>query len=581
MLGKFSIEGIPPAPEAVEGILVSFDLDANGILTVTAEVEATGNTKQLVIDAKTTGRLTSQEIDTLVKKAEDMSILDDKEEERINMQNRLRGLCSEILLEFNSGSSAKERTLLQKVNLYKCWLSMHPDVETAIYQTKFNELMCEVRALPDQVHQDYSPLLATTKRSSTRVTAIYCLEEGRKLLDGTTADLKAALNHFRRAHKIGKEKGQVAHMVQASKLMGHTRRLLLDPKHKQGRVRICMEAALRLTDAMELDDRKHLSNQERVELIRDMQFVNEEFFKEIQNHTDDDKIHNLKGYMLALENTKNIDSTTWVKTVFSACIKQIKIYLNKVSACISVGDFKLALKLISELTLPIDQAIRFSDSSAEDRQVQETKREVARYSQIVKGMQELQYAKECLEAKGDPVDLSWLAIDHLIEAMKLTKTLHPKTYSQARLMEGEIFLNTVNNKEKASICFEDIVKNHKTTVAYVDAKFNLDQLVAQKRRENNAKRRPESTTTSDEMRKLEVAASLSDEDFAHFVFTQLPPKHKSNCKMPVLQDKKKAFFRLASFYHPDKVNESEWGKEYKMLCEAISKQFNARYAKMK
>ena len=83
------------------------------------------------------------------------------------------------------------------------------------------------------------------------------------------------------------------------------------------------------------------------------------------------------------------------------------------------------------------------------------------------------------------------------------------------------------------------------------------------------------------MLRLKEAEKLPDEEFAHFVFTQLPPKHKSNCKMPVLQDKKKAFFRLASFYHPDKVNESEWGKEYKMLCEAISKQFNARYAKMK
>ena len=69
------------------------------------------------------------------------------------------------------------------------------------------------------------------------------------------------------------------------------------------------------------------------------------------------------------------------------------------------------------------------------------------------------------------------------EAQKLTKALHTKTYCQARLIQGEIFLTAVNNKAKATTCFEDIVKNHKTTEEYVAAKFNLDQLKAQKERE--------------------------------------------------------------------------------------------------
>ena len=269
--------------------------------------------------------------------------------------------------------------------------------------------------------------------------------------------------------------------------------------------------------------------------------------------------------MLPLENM-DIARRPWLRTVFDARIKQIKIYLNEVGTRVSGGD----------------QAIRFSDSRADDREVQEAKGNVSRYSQIVKGMQELQYAKECLEAKGDPVDLSWLAIDHLIEAMKLTKKLHTKTYCQARLMEGEIFLSTVNNKVKAIACFDVVVKNYKTAEECVDAKFHLDRLRTQMERENNnTKSTPRQDTTSSEYSKLEEAIGMSDEDFASFVFTQLPPKHKSNCKMPVLQDKKKAFFRLASFYHPDKVDQTVWGAEYKMLCEEISKRFNSRYASMK
>ena len=72
-------------------------------------------------------------------------------------------------------------------------------------------------------------------------------------------------------------------MVQASKMMGHTRRLLFHPKHKQDPIQLSRDAAVRLTDAIDLDNRKYLSNEERVEIIQDLQFVIEEFFKAIEN----------------------------------------------------------------------------------------------------------------------------------------------------------------------------------------------------------------------------------------------------------------------------------------------------------
>ena len=62
--------------------------------------------QELVIDSKTNGRLTTQEINALVKKAEDMKLLDDKEEERLKMRNKLEGLCNSIKLEIGTGSTA-------------------------------------------------------------------------------------------------------------------------------------------------------------------------------------------------------------------------------------------------------------------------------------------------------------------------------------------------------------------------------------------------------------------------------------------------------------------------------------------
>ena len=124
-----------------------------------------------------------------------------------------------------------ERNLLQKVDMCKNLISAHPGADRALYQAKFDELYAEAEALPNQMQQNQEPV--PLKKASPRVTATYLLDEARKLLDGTTTDLNTILHHCRRAHKIGKEKGQVAHMVKASMLMGHTRRLLLDPKHHQ------------------------------------------------------------------------------------------------------------------------------------------------------------------------------------------------------------------------------------------------------------------------------------------------------------------------------------------------------------
>merc|ERR1712159_547173 len=63
-LGTFNLEGIPPAPRGVPQIQVSFDLDANGILNVTAEDKKTGSKNQITISGES-GRLSQSEIDRM------------------------------------------------------------------------------------------------------------------------------------------------------------------------------------------------------------------------------------------------------------------------------------------------------------------------------------------------------------------------------------------------------------------------------------------------------------------------------------------------------------------------------------
>merc|ERR1719182_246199 len=69
LLGKFHLDGIPPAPRGVPQITVTFDVDANGILNVSAEEKGTGKKQQITITNEK-GRLSQEEIDRMVAEAE-------------------------------------------------------------------------------------------------------------------------------------------------------------------------------------------------------------------------------------------------------------------------------------------------------------------------------------------------------------------------------------------------------------------------------------------------------------------------------------------------------------------------------
>merc|ERR1712080_217127 len=69
LLGKFDLTGIPPAPRGVPKIEVTFDVDANGILNVSAVESGTGKSEKIVI-TNDKGRLSKEEIDKMVADAE-------------------------------------------------------------------------------------------------------------------------------------------------------------------------------------------------------------------------------------------------------------------------------------------------------------------------------------------------------------------------------------------------------------------------------------------------------------------------------------------------------------------------------
>jgi len=87
-LGRFELSGIPPAPRGVPQIEVTFDVDANGILKVTATEKGGGKTQDVTI-SNDKGRLDQAEIKRMVQEAEQFKAEDDKEHERVSAKNNL------------------------------------------------------------------------------------------------------------------------------------------------------------------------------------------------------------------------------------------------------------------------------------------------------------------------------------------------------------------------------------------------------------------------------------------------------------------------------------------------------------
>ncbi|KAG6460830.1 hypothetical protein O3G_MSEX012241 [Manduca sexta] len=88
LLGRFDLTGIPPAPRGVPKIDVTFDLDANGILNVTAKENSTGRSQNIVIK-NDKGRLSRAEIDRMVEEAERYKEEDERQRRRVEARNQL------------------------------------------------------------------------------------------------------------------------------------------------------------------------------------------------------------------------------------------------------------------------------------------------------------------------------------------------------------------------------------------------------------------------------------------------------------------------------------------------------------
>ncbi|KAF9391008.1 ATPase with role in protein import into the ER [Podila verticillata] len=127
-LGKFELTNIPPAPRGVPQIEVTFEIDANGILRVSASDKGTGKTETITI-TNDKGRLSEEEIERMIKEAEKFADEDLQVKERIEsknvLENYLYGIKNQVNDEAQLGSKIEaedKKTILEAVAAQISWL---------------------------------------------------------------------------------------------------------------------------------------------------------------------------------------------------------------------------------------------------------------------------------------------------------------------------------------------------------------------------------------------------------------------------------------------------------------------------
>ncbi|HSK29336.1 MAG TPA: Hsp70 family protein, partial [Candidatus Limnocylindria bacterium] len=120
-LGKFHLVGIPPAPRGVPQVEVTFDIDANGIVNVSAKDVGTGREQKITITASS--GLSKEEIDKMMKDAESHAGEDEKKKAEIEARNRLDGLLYNVEKTFDENKDKLDAAAIG-------------EIETAIAESK-------------------------------------------------------------------------------------------------------------------------------------------------------------------------------------------------------------------------------------------------------------------------------------------------------------------------------------------------------------------------------------------------------------------------------------------------------------
>ena len=158
LLGKFNLDGIPPMPRGQPQIEITYDIDANSILNVTAVEKSTGKNNKIVI-TNDKGRLSKDDIDRLVKEAEKFKDEDNKVKERIEAKNSLEQYCYQIKQTMGDEklkdkfSEDEKKQIETKLDEVLKWTNDNPAASKEEYDAKVKEVEGIFNPIMQKIYQ--------------------------------------------------------------------------------------------------------------------------------------------------------------------------------------------------------------------------------------------------------------------------------------------------------------------------------------------------------------------------------------------------------------------------------------------
>lgn len=150
-LGEFNLTGIPPMPRGVPQIEITYDVDANGILTVSAVEKSTGKSENITIQ-NDGSRHTQEEIERMVEEAEKFKEADEQIRRRVEVKNRLENVAystknsldSDLKDKLDESDISEVRRLCDEVI---SWLDDHAEEEAEVYEEKMKTLQDAIQPI--------------------------------------------------------------------------------------------------------------------------------------------------------------------------------------------------------------------------------------------------------------------------------------------------------------------------------------------------------------------------------------------------------------------------------------------------
>jgi len=159
-LGKFDLTDVPPAPRGVPQIEVTFEIDANGIVNVGAEDKGTGKSEKITITADK-GRLSEEEIERMVREAEEFAEEDKEMKGKVDARNALEGYAYNMKNQINDEEKLggkidddDKETIEEAVTEAIDWLDENPDADKEELEEKLKEVEGVCNPIVSKIYQE-------------------------------------------------------------------------------------------------------------------------------------------------------------------------------------------------------------------------------------------------------------------------------------------------------------------------------------------------------------------------------------------------------------------------------------------